>query len=543
VDAAKRRALVDRLAVAKNFDKNLPDASRRWFVLRLIRTFDAQFLPDAQIEAKTTEVVTKSRPIVKARKGFSIGLTLGRSLETILAGRRVAILYGAIAMNPEFVDPANGDLLAWIAKRRLRAVMRMDVFVNPNYQGYFRYPHTCPTNEKWRVNVDAQAFWEASPNPPQDQFPFPIKRPANGDPDYVQAVSKLYVSKRKPCDGNLLDCAVTTGAVFLDSMLEAKDPAKLLKKLDSRVTPNRTNVAIHHVSMSTADSFIGDPGAEGLFERGNVLVDDLQVGDHVYIFNHPLYKVFRPNGSWRGEHSLVYDCGNREVRSRKGYTFGGHGKEGTVYAFYDDFLAELQTYLHRAFRIAAIFLVWEKSGRTSIPSSQIISDTDVFDAGGGITFPVNLHQFNVTFKYRDFQKAPTPSKKRPTKTETGFVIVHFTTTNQFVIAKLKTLIEVIQEAKLTEAIPFSRDTADPGDTFEATHWSILYDDLSTGDKRRYDLFRREKGKLTFKPLTIDELFASPFAKRDPKSQEIATTRPRVSFTAAYRSFLSTNGAI
>jgi hypothetical protein len=295
--------------------------------------------------------------------------------------------------------------------------------------------------------------------------------------------------------------------------------------------------------MVGTDNLFGDTSAEGLFDRADVLIDDLVVGDHVYVFNHPLYKVFHPNDSWTGEHSLVYNCGNRDVRSRSGYSIGGHGKEGTVYAFYDDFLVDLLTDLHRAFRIGAIFLVWKQSGGTTIPSADVISDTQDFTGAGGTTFPVDLHQFNVSFRYRDYKKAAGKSAAKPTKSETGFVIGHFTTQNVFVIARDKTLIDVIKDGRFSEGIGFTRTTDDLANPFDPVQWGVAYNDHSTNAEKRYGLFTREKGALAFKPLTIDDLFESPFAKRDPKKEQIAATRPRVSSTAAYKSFLSANGAI
>jgi hypothetical protein len=540
VDAAKKKALVDQLADAKNFDTLYPVASRRWFVDKAIRTFEAQGLPDVQIETKTIDLIVAATHIVMAKRDFSIGVKVSSSLAKIQRKRRVEILYGAIAVNQELGEPANADLLAWAARRRLRAVTRMNFFVNPNRKGYFRYPKTCRTNRKWRLNVDAQPFWQASPAFPAEQFPFPLKRPTTGDPPYVTAITKVWTPKKDPCSGNLLDCGVTTGTVLLESLLEAKTPAALLKKVDSR---GPTNLAIHHVGMIGTDNLFGDTSAERLFDRADVLIDDLVVGDHVYVFNHPLYKVFHPNDSWTGEHSLVYNCGDRGVKSRTGYSFGGHGKEGTVYAFYDDFLVDLLTDLHRAFRIGAIFLVWKGSGGTTIPSADVISDTQDFTGADGTTFPVDLHQFNVSFRYRDYKKASAKSSTKPTRGETGFVIGHFTTKNVFVIAKDKTLIEVMKDGKFSEAIGFTRSTDDLANPFDPVQWGVAYNDHSTNAEKRYGLFTREKGALTFKPLTIDDLFESPFAKRDPKKEEIAATRPRVSSAAAYKSFLSTNGAI
>ena len=43
----------------------------------------------------------------------------------------------------------------------------------------------------------------------------------------------------------------------------------------------------------------------GWFEERLIDVEDLQVGDHVFLMNHPLYLHMVPQGTWSGEHSFV----------------------------------------------------------------------------------------------------------------------------------------------------------------------------------------------------------------------------------------------
>ncbi len=39
----------------------------------------------------------------------------------------------------------------------------------------------------------------------------------------------------------------------------------------------------------------------------------------------------------------MFSSGDRNHRSQKGFVFGGHGKNGTLYQFYNDFVKELAT--------------------------------------------------------------------------------------------------------------------------------------------------------------------------------------------------------
>jgi len=528
-----RKKLVQKLATAGRFDVNYAAESRSWFVDRLARLYDAQGLSDADIESNVTDVMTKSVALVKTKREFKIGLSFSKALAKINLGRYVEILYGAIAWHPEFVDPANSAMLDFIANRRMRAVARMKWWVNPNHKGYFRYPSTCPADETWRVNVDAQVYWKS---PSSGQYPITLIR-TGGTPNLETAVSTIWTAKKKPCDGNLLDCATTATTVFMDSLFEAKDRRKLLQKIDSK---NPTNLAINHVNGNPNDSFVTDNSAEGLFSKDNRLVGDLEVGDHAYIYNHPLYTVFKPVGSWSGEHSLVFNGGDRTIKSKNGILFGGHGKIGTVFDFYDAFLRELQTDLHRAYRIGAIFLAWLDSGKTLFPG-QVTSTNDTVQVDGTPNVPYELSVFTVSFKFNNFQK-PATKKGLAQTSETGFAVAYFQSLHRFYISRKKTAADTKADGVVKKSIPMQMDATVIGSDFDPVNWKVIYYD-TTNARQRYKLYQKVKGKLAFRPLTIDELFDSPFMKSDPTKKEVYTTTPRVDFGAAYQTFLTTNGGI
>ena len=535
VTLSERQKLVKALAVAKSFDRGYPAGSQAWFVDRVARGFDAQGLSDADITTRTTDVVTRSKVLVKAKRGFTVGLGFGKARRAVNAGRAIEILYGAIAWNPQLLDAANADFFDFIARRRLRSVARMDWWVNPNHQGFFRYPDTCPADTRWRTNIGAATYWEHAN---AGNFPIVVKRPGGVTPNLVSAVASIWVKKSKPCEGNLLDCATTTATVLMDSLVEAKTPATLLSKIDAK---KPDNLAINHVNAATDAFFATDSGGEGLFSKASRLVEDLELGDHAYIYNHPLYKVFKPTGSWRGEHSLVFNGGDRTIKSKHGILFGGHGKIGTVYDFYDDFLIELQTDLHRAYRIGAIFLAWLTSGKTLFPG-QVTSSNQTMTLGSTPNVAYELHELSVSYKFNNYKAAP--SKSGPAqRSETGFVIAYVPSLNRFYIAEKKHAADVLAAGPTRNAIPIERSSTVPaGGEFDPVNWAVTYNDPSTATKKRYDLFQRKKAALAFQPLTIDALFESPFLKRDPKKEEVATTTPRISFVPAYQTFLKVNGA-
>src|SRR5215470_12845108 len=188
MDDKKRQSLIKALAGAKNFDSNYSAPNRLWFVEKLIRGFEAEGVADNSIEQKTRDIVQQAKTVIKANRDFSLTLAAGgNSRFTTRAIRerrkhRVEILYGSIAFNRRFIEPQFLNYLLLIAKRRFRSICRMSFWVNPNGQ-YFSYPHRCKTDQHWRVNEEAEPFWERQ-SPPKD-VPLELKAQASGSTDPI----------------------------------------------------------------------------------------------------------------------------------------------------------------------------------------------------------------------------------------------------------------------------------------------------------------------------------------------------------------------
>ena len=533
-----KKKLVCELSKQDNFYAYYSRDNREWFVSKLIDHFESQVLSDSETKQKIQDMLIKAKSIVKSKKDFGIGVPLKKGLRIANRRRRVEILYGAIAAHPDFVNPAHSSFLDFIAKRRYRSVVRMDYFVNPNRQGYFRYPHKCPSDASWRVNDEAKPYWERAI--PDEEYPIKLKPPSTGSVNPVTAIQSLYIKKADPCEGNLLDCSTVTSIVLMDTLFEANDEDKLLKKIYSK---SPVHLAIAHPNSSPNDNFMTDTSGESLFLKADVKIANLQVGDHIYIYNHPLYKVFRPNGSWRGEHSLVYNTGNRNYKSKRGYFFGGHGKEGTIYKLYKSFLKELKTYLHRSYRIGGIHLKYMESGSTSIESGVTHSSHTI--NVGGVSDTYTLHEYNVWFRYRDYTKPPSSSEPKPELREKGFVIAQLAGSPVFHIARKKTIADVVNEGEIKHPITFKGPVpATPGSiSYDPVGWGISYKDSSTGTDLKYDLYQRVHGRVQIKQLKINHLFASPFYKKNPGVQNVYATLPRVDFSSHYKQFLEVNGGL
>jgi hypothetical protein len=129
------------------------------------------------------------------------------------------------------VDPANEKQMLFVARRRYRAIDRFQFYINPNGRGYLRYPDTCPSNQRWRVSLDADARWVHLSA--TSDYPLKLVTPPN-PPDVVDAVAKIFIAKSNACEGNIFDCATALSFVYMDSLMEAKTPKTLLDQLYAR---------------------------------------------------------------------------------------------------------------------------------------------------------------------------------------------------------------------------------------------------------------------------------------------------------------------
>jgi hypothetical protein len=276
----------------------------------------------------------------------------------------------------------------------------------------------------------------------------------------------------------------------------------------------------------------------------------LSVGDHIYLFNHGLYKVLLPGGSWQGEHALVTDCGNREVSDDSGFRFQGHGlphggEPGSLPRFYSKLLKELNTFLYRSFRIGGIFLHYMKSGGTAFPG-DVTKATHTLADPTGTSRSVDFYLFDLDFSYPDERKRSRT--KTPAKTsEHGFVVWHIAATKTFGIHRKKTIAAAVADGltRATNRAIFRRrtDPATAAAMFDPVDWVIPYP-APDGSEVDYAVYQRKGSGLEMRKLIKSELYAYPFFRfNQANAQDMWMTRPKVDVGSTYTSFLTTNGAI
>lgn len=552
---ADKLQIISVLGVGGNFNRYYALANRNWFIRHMIKHYALTGVADANISSTIQTFTQQCKTIADSKQNFSIGVAFSAAILRSTISRRVAIIYGALAANPDLATSINANLLDFVVKRRFRAVMRMDYFVNLNSRGYFRYPNTCPLFAgDYKVVDDAARFWQAFDGGWNGEFFRLTPAPSIGPPvDPALSIERLFVSKRNACQGNLLDCARVLSIVFMDALFESVNKDTLLGYLATKTdthmtvgssTSHNSYISICHPNDAPNSQFITDTTPEGLFSKLDVLSADLQVGDHVYIYNHPLYKVFHPNGAWRGEHALVYDVGDRNYRSRNGFMFGGHGKEGTLYGFYSAFMQELKTHIERTYEIARVHLTFLQEGNYADGIHSLGGGGDVTVltttlTGGTTAGQVTLLEYHKSISYVDYQHG---GRRR---TVSRFVIGHPTRMGFWIDAH-STNTAVISAGTPTDPIPIGRKSAPSGgatdtEIYDPEFFAIIYA-TQNGANAFYDLFQRASARLRLRQININDLFAEPFATV-PGTASLETTQPRVDVSATYQNYLRSQGAI
>lgn len=228
---AEKIALIKRLGAKSNraFNESYSEANRKWFVGKIINSLPWQNTAAADIERQTKDIIAESGRQLNARidRGFSSG---SLPVKWALYNRktsRTQIIYGLIAMHPQFLKPANAGYFDFIVERRFRSIQRMNFFVNPNgTRNVFAYPKPNRNPpEKMKVNGHSETLWTGVGG---GSLPFIMTGPAKLKPE--DTIEKLFISNRGT-NRNLLACDPVVTVLHMDALRAAKNPEKLLKAL------------------------------------------------------------------------------------------------------------------------------------------------------------------------------------------------------------------------------------------------------------------------------------------------------------------------
>jgi hypothetical protein len=290
--------------------------------------------------------------------------------------------------------------------------------------------------------------------------------------------------------------------------------------------------------------FISDSRPDhALFEQVTIKSADLQVGDHVYVLNHPIYKVFYPSGVWGGEHSFISEIDSRDSTSsvfRNAIKVGGHGLlNTTLLGMIDEMLEWNNTVLAILQSLTQIHLGnLKKNGRPS-------ADTTVSTGGFKFKFikrnesgrGMNVFEYSMPYKYSVILRG----KSKTFNTTTGFVIKEVASdpdkafqvwqhdgTDSITVPPIELRV-IFTGAGAAEQFMLSKWAMAPFFNSQTVHFDTQ------------PLFKSDN--KTPNPLTFDDIVKSKPMFVTDDNGDAFVTRPRVDFRATYQTFLKTNGAI
>lgn len=553
MDKALRLKLVNILKLAKEFDTAYSAENRAWFSGKILDQLASSTppTPDPDLEKKAAEIIKKANERVKADRDFTLQLKLDPpkdKLERKNIQARVEAIYGAIAQNKDFAETSFDAARRFIVKRRYRGITRMVHHINPNSNGFMRYPGECPSAGGMRLNKFARSSWTAAR--PTSAVPLKLQSGIGSDADFA---AELIFTSAFPvaCDGNLLDCGNGTGCVLMDTLFEAADAKKLFAKINSR-DPQHLLVINPTFRLDPKQQqpnflFEDDTQPEKLFSKQLVAEEDFQIGDHVYLFNHGLYPNLDPLGAWSGEHALVTQCGNRKPGDSKGFLYSGHGlgEPTTIEKLYDELIKILQTFIHRTYVIADLYFSF-RSGKISIPAAD--QETKTFKLGPDPKAPsVVAHRLFNTVTYPDYRLPPSGGKPvMATEGTEHLPLIIFEIPEQKLIGIAPRLrdntIEI--QANFMSKMTVLKRTVDPpagGNVFDKTLWQLTFVNTETFKADLFPLFSGKGGAL--KQLERSDMPKSKFGRRKPTDVGADTTRPTADTSTTYIQFLRNAGAI
>jgi hypothetical protein len=296
-----------------------------------------------------------------------------------------SIAYQAAAVDITLADPAGLDRLHRLCDRRLRTVERMVYDVGrvarrawtrrqieshtggpwpDGYERLFEYPRVSeslfgrackpdssrrctPPMQEWgsprgdvhlhagiRANPSAGAAWRRN----VDALEFV---PATGL-NAVDAIQKLFEPSSDFLQRNLMNCDQTIHALHLEALVFAMTKrGRGTAWLDSEVAARDAGwLRMHFQFNNPTPLFLGGSGETLFFEHVSVPEADLQVGDHLIVYNHPAY-ANTTSGVWRLENAVVVQTYPRLLM--QGHGSAVHDKPGmwrAMLKYFEDDLAQ-----------------------------------------------------------------------------------------------------------------------------------------------------------------------------------------------------------
>jgi hypothetical protein len=170
----------------------------------------------------------------------------------------------------------------------------------------------------WQVSGEAQPYWEVTQSQILGEYPTIFYKTGAGSIPPTQAIDKVFKGSTDFKKRNLLACDQVIhllhieGLVFalvkrnrgseFDTLVSGKPAASHWLRVDSPW--NAGDKGEEHGTFG-AMPFIANPDESAFFEHKRVRMSDIQLGDHLIVYNHPAYDRLVRHNTWRLENAMV----------------------------------------------------------------------------------------------------------------------------------------------------------------------------------------------------------------------------------------------
>ena len=307
----------------------------------------------------------------------------------------LSIVFQAAASDMTLADTANVERLHRLCDRRLRIVERMLYEIGHHterpwsrtqirthaggpwtdgVERAFEYPRvprwafeeTCqpdandvckPPMALWQLGDDRNLVGPVQTNPATtarwrpnaaDNYRLDYTPAVAGSPKGVAAINELFAPSTDFLQRNLMYCDHTIHALHLEALVFAESKRRAAGDtawLDGLVSTKGPGwLCILHPLVGPGalqpdqGKYLVGSGEPTFFEHLTVRANDLQVGDHLIVYNHPAYEFTTFHGAWKLENALV-------VQTSPGLLLQGHG---TTLLTMNDAKAAMLNYFRQA---------------------------------------------------------------------------------------------------------------------------------------------------------------------------------------------------
>jgi hypothetical protein len=162
-------------------------------------------------------------------------------------------------------------------------------------------PSGAPFHHDFQINATAHSFWEQQP---AHKYAFFFKK---GSEHPVIAVVDLLEPEDDFRNRNLLMCDQVIHSLHLEALVRVKSKIEGVGWFKTLIDGESDGwLRIDAPNQSGVPRFLVGDDETRFFERKKIDVADLQVGDHVIVFNHPAYDKAKGSvDAWRLENAVV----------------------------------------------------------------------------------------------------------------------------------------------------------------------------------------------------------------------------------------------